>query len=140
MQTQPSTVRRWALALAVALAGLAGAPAQAADAESGLAAVYTPRLNGHRTASGERYDKNALTAAHKTLPFGTKVRVTSERTHKSVVLRINDRGPVQEGRVLDISSQAARALGLHPRDLARVKVEVVGHAPARRAGQHRRAA
>jgi len=104
----------------------ASASVSAGGPETGLAAVYNRRLNGHKTASGERYDANALTAAHKTLPFGTKVRVTNDRNHKSVVLRINDRGPTQHGRVLDVSSAAARQLGIAPMAMAEVSVEPIG--------------
>jgi len=94
--------------------------------ETGLAAVYSDRLNGHRTASGKRYDRNALTTAHKTLPFGTRVRVTNTHNRKSVELVVNDRGPRQAGRVLDISPVAAKKLGIHRRGMAEVTVEVVG--------------
>jgi rare lipoprotein A len=96
---------------------------------SGLAAVYSSRLNGHKTASGQIYHPSAMTAAHQTLPFGTKVRVTNVANHKSAVVRINDRGPVQSGRVLDLSPAAAHKLGLHKKGLTHVDVEVVsmGH-------------
>lgn len=129
-----NTVRRSALALATAVVlGLGTSlSAHAAGSESGKAAVYTVKLHGHKTASGERYDKEALTAAHKTLPFGTKVKVTNTKNQKSVVLRINDRGPVQADRVLDISSKAARSLGMHPRGMAEVTMDVVAEAPARK--------
>lgn len=110
---------------AVAACTLAAPTARAADPESGLAAVYNDRLNGRKTASGEKYDRNKLTAAHKALPFGSNVRVTNPANKKSVVLRINDRGPTQAGRVLDISPAAARALGIHPRGMAKVDVEPV---------------
>ncbi len=92
-------------------------------AESGLAAVYSSRLNGHRTASGQIYDPKKLTAAHKTLPFGSKVKVTNAKNGKSVIVRINDRGPMQAGRVLDLSPRAARALGIHRLGMAEVTVE-----------------
>ena len=110
---------------AVAACTLAAPAARAADPESGLAAVYNDRLTGRKTASGEKYDRNKLTAAHKALPFGSNVRVTNPANKKSVVLRINDRGPTQAGRVLDISPAAARALGIHPRGMAKVDVEPV---------------
>jgi rare lipoprotein A len=117
----------------------APAPAHAeATRTSGLAAVYTDRLNGKITASGERYNRNQLTAAHKTLPFGTKVKVTSARTHKSVIVRINDRGPMQPGRVLDLSPAAAKAIGIRPNAMGHVSLSVVGHAP-RHAGRHHKA-
>jgi rare lipoprotein A len=80
--------------------------------ESGLASWYGPRFHGKRTASGERFDTNELTAAHKTLPFGTRVRVKSQVNGKEVVVRINDRGPFITGRIIDLSQAAAQALGL----------------------------
>jgi rare lipoprotein A len=80
--------------------------------ESGLASWYGPRFHGKRTASGERFDANELTAAHKTLPFGTRVRVKSMVNGKEVVVRINDRGPFIKGRIIDLSQAAAQALGL----------------------------
>jgi rare lipoprotein A len=112
----------------------AEAPAKASsgEAETGLAAVYSDKLNGHRTASGQRYDRNQLTAAHKTLPFGTQVKVTHVKNGKSVIVRINDRGPVQAGRVLDLSPRAAKALGISPRGMAEVRVEVAQAAPAKK--------
>lgn len=80
--------------------------------ESGHASWYGPRFHGRLTASGERYDMYALTAAHKTLPFGTVVRVRSEVLGREVDVRINDRGPFAPGRVIDVSRAAAEALGL----------------------------
>lgn len=93
--------------------------------ETGLAAVYNDKLNGRKTANGQRYNRNLLTAAHKTLPFGTNVRVTNVKNKKSVVLRINDRGPFQQGRILDISPRAAKALGIHRLGMAEVSAVVV---------------
>src|SRR4051794_13746994 len=87
----------------------------AADAkplQSGAASWYGPGFHGKRTANGERFNTHALTAAHKTLPFGTQLRVTNERTGKSVVVRINDRGPYARGRVIDLSQAAADAVGI----------------------------
>lgn len=78
-------------------------------AESGIASVYA--YSGSRTASGERTNPAGLTAAHRTLPFGTQVRVTNRRNGQSVVVRINDRGPFVRGRVIDVTPAAARALG-----------------------------
>ena len=68
------------------------------ETQTGLAAYYSRRLNGGRTASGERFDNGALTTAHQTLPFGTRVRVTNLKNKKSVVLRVNDRGPARQSR------------------------------------------
>src|SRR6185369_16361301 len=91
----------------------------AALAESGVASVYA--YSGEKTANGERANPRGLTAAHKTLPFGTKVRVTNKRNGKSVVVRINDRGPFVRGRVIDLTPAGARALGFS--GLAPVTVE-----------------
>ena len=106
----------------------APAPVTAPAAESGLAAVYSDRLQGKKTASGERYDRNALTAAHKTLPFGTQVKVTNTSNQKEVTVRINDRGPTQAGRILDISPRAAKVLGISPKGMAEVSAVVVAEA------------
>ena len=79
---------------------------------SGRASWYGPSFHGRRTASGESFNTNALTAAHRTLPFGAKVRVVNKRTGRSVVVRINDRGPYAHGRIIDLSRAAAKAIGL----------------------------
>lgn len=87
----------------------------AAHAESGVASIYA--YNGSKTASGERASPGGMTAAHRTLPFGTRVRVTNHRNGKSVTVRINDRGPFVRGRVIDVTPAAAQALafsGLAP--------------------------
>ena len=89
-----------------------------ASAQVGLASFYK---HGGRTANGERFNANALTAAHPTLRFGTKVRVTHLKTGRSVIVRINDRGPFVRGRIIDLSYGAARAVGLRGTD----KVDVV---------------
>lgn len=94
----------------------------AASAQSGVASIYA--YAGGRTASGERVSPGALTAAHRTLPFGTMVRVTNERNGRSVVVRINDRGPFVRGRVIDVTPAAAHALGFS--GLAEVSLDVVG--------------
>lgn len=95
-------------------------------AEYGIASHYSVRSNGGRhTASGEKLDDASMTAAHKHLPFGTKVRVTHLKTGKSVVVRVNNRGPFVKGRVIDLTRDAAKALGFYKNGIARVKVEVV---------------
>jgi rare lipoprotein A len=94
----------------------------AANAQSGIASVYAS--HGGRTADGERVSPGALTAAHRSLPFGTRVRVTNKRNGRSVVVRINDRGPFVRGRVIDLSPAAARAIGVS--GLAPVEIDVVG--------------
>lgn len=90
--------------------------------ERGRASWYGSRFHGRRTASGEPFDKNALTAAHKTLPFGTRVRVRSLRNGREVVVRINDRGPFTRGRVIDLSQAAMKALGLGTHGVVRVEL------------------
>ena len=80
-----------------------------ATAQSGAASWYG---SGHRTANGEHFNPNGLTAAHRSLPFGTRVRVENKRTGRSVVVRINDRGPFVRGRIIDLSRGSARALGM----------------------------
>ena len=92
---------------------------------SGVASWYGGRFHGRKTANGERYDMHKLTAAHKTLPFGTKVRVTNSRTGQSVVVRINDRGPFVGSRVIDLSRGAASAVGMIEAGVARVKLEIL---------------
>lgn len=78
----------------------------------GVASYYGKKFAGRKTANGERFDPGQLTAAHRSLPFGSKVRVTSKRTGKSVIVRINDRGPFHRGRVIDLSRAAAQQIGL----------------------------
>lgn len=95
-------------AMFVALAIAVVAPARAQD---GVASFYSTRDSGARTASGERLDDGAFTAAHKTLPFGARVRVINKRNGRTVEVRINDRGPFIPGRVIDVTLAGARALG-----------------------------
>jgi rare lipoprotein A len=99
------------------------------DKLQGIASWYGAVLNGHRTASGERFDMHAMTACHPTLPFGSLVRVIDHDTKKSVVVRINDRGVLDEGRIIDLSYAAAEKLHIVKTGLARVDVEVLslGH-------------
>ena len=92
----------------------------------GIASYYGDKFHGRRTANGEVYNKNAMTAAHRTLPFGTMVEVTFLRTGRSVVVRINDRGPFIEGRIIDLSEGAAREIGLRPHGIGDVRVRVIG--------------
>ena len=91
-------------------------------ASRGLASFYT---EGAQTASGERFDAHEMTAAHPTLPFGTRLRVTNVATGKSVTVRVNDRGPFVSGRVVDVSYAAAETLGMIGRGVAQVKLDVV---------------
>ncbi|MBE9018072.1 septal ring lytic transglycosylase RlpA family protein [Chroococcidiopsis sp. CCALA 051] len=93
---------------------------------NGVASWYGPGFHGNRTANGETYNQNALTAAHKSLPFGTRVRVTHAGTGRSIVVRINDRGPYIGGRIIDLSAAAARVLGMAGSGVAPVRVEILG--------------
>jgi len=99
--------------------------------ETGRASWYGRFFHGRRTANGERYDMHALTAAHKTLPLGSYVRVTNPDTSRSVVVRINDRGPYVRSRVIDLSYAAAKALGMQRIGTARVKIEGLSQQEAR---------
>lgn len=110
--------------LTAALCGAAMlfALAPVAQAQSGIASIYA--YKGGKTASGERAAPGGLTAAHRTLPFGTHVRVTNKRNGRSVVVRINDRGPFVRGRIIDLTPAGARALGFS--GLAPVTVDVAG--------------
>ncbi|MGY6529206.1 MAG: septal ring lytic transglycosylase RlpA family protein [Cyanobacterium sp.] len=92
----------------------------------GIASWYGPGFHGRRTANGERFNQNALTAAHRTLPFGTRVKVTNVSNGRSVVVRINDRGPFTGGRVIDLAAGAAQAIGLKGRGVGPVTVQVLG--------------
>jgi len=96
----------------------------AAGAEEGSASYYADSLNGNSTASGEPYDKDALTAAHRTLAFDSMVKVTNLDNGKSVVVRINDRGPHAKNRIIDVSSAAAKQLGLIDSGTAKVRLEL----------------
>ena len=94
-------------------------------AEQGLASWYGARYHGRQTASGERFDMRALTAAHRTLPFGTRVQVTNLSNGRSIVVRINDRGPFVAGRVIDLSRRGAERLGFIQQGLTEVTVQTV---------------
>jgi len=105
--------------------------ALSAQGESGIASVYRPSDSdggGPLAANGERINTDALTAAHKSLPFGLLVRVTNKHNGRSAVVRINDRGPYIKGRIIDLTPAGALALGMD--GLAQVDVTVVGRAPA----------
>ena len=99
--------------------------ARGADLLHGIASWYGSVLNGHRTASGERFDMYAMTACHPTLPFGTLVRVVDQNTKRSVVVRINDRGVLDDGRVIDLSYAAAQELKITKAGLAPVAIEII---------------
>lgn len=89
----------------------------------GVASYYAHKYHGRKTSSGERYNMHSLTAAHRTLPFGASVKVTNLQNDRSVVVRINDRGPFSKGRIIDVSLEAARRLQMVSAGTARVRLE-----------------
>lgn len=127
-------MKRVGLAVMVAWLGWGtGCAARAANSTGeslgeGLASYYGPGLHGRPTASGERFDMHALTAAHRTLGFGSCVRVVNQENGRSVEVRVNDRGPFKKGRVIDVSLAAAKKLGLVEKGLARVRLYRCGTA------------
>jgi rare lipoprotein A len=98
----------------------------AQEAYQGKASWYGPQFHGRMTANGEIFDSNQLTAAHPNLPFGTKVKVTNMVNGRSVVVRINDRGPFVQGRIIDVSAGAARLLNMISTGVANVQLEILG--------------
>src|SRR5580704_18136558 len=96
--------------------------------ETGIASWYGPTFYGHRTANGEMYDGNALTAAHRTLPMPVNVRVTNLENGKSIIVRVNDRGPYARGRIIDLSARAAQLLDVVKTGTARVRVTYLARA------------
>lgn len=110
---------------AVDITEIEPAEPEAQSLGSGVASYYGKRFHGRRTANGERFDMNGLTAAHKTLPFGSKVRVTNRRNGRSVIVRINDRGPFVRGRTIDLSRRAAEQIGMISSGHAGVELELV---------------
>jgi rare lipoprotein A len=96
----------------------------ALTAETGIASHYSTKT-GFKTASGERLNDDSFTAAHKTLKFGTKVRVTNLSNGKSIIVRINNRGPFIEGRVIDLTRAGAKSLGFYEKGLTKVKLQVL---------------
>ena len=118
-----------ALLLFLLLAGCASGPSGTIDPHgykaNGSASWYGSAHHGKRTASGERFDQNALTAAHRNLPFGTFVRVTNLSNERSVIVRINDRGPFTRSRIIDVSRKAAVALDMVRSGTAKVRVEAL---------------
>lgn len=124
----------WLCALALlALAGCSSAPKSGSSAasapsghrESGIASYYGNEFHGRKTANGERFDQAQLTAAHRTLPFGTRLKVTNTQTGKSVQVRVNDRGPFVKGRVIDLSSSAFKSIASLNAGVVPVRIQVV---------------
>ena len=95
--------------------------------ETGIASWYGPKFDGGRTANGEIFDMNALSAAHRTLPLPSVVRVTNLENGRSMILRVNDRGPFARGRIIDVSRRAAQLLGFHRNGTARVRVRIMAN-------------
>lgn len=116
------TIKQVLLASLVTFAFSINASAQ----QHGKASFYSNRAHGHRTSDGSRYHKDSLTCAHRTLPFGTLLKVTNKNNGKEVVVRVTDRGPHAAGRVVDLSMAAARKLGMVNQGIAAVKVEAIG--------------
>jgi rare lipoprotein A len=122
------------MAVMLFLVGCAGTPRYAKPGhgvsaggfrQTGVASYYAHDFHGRKTANGERYNMNDLTAAHLTLPFDTRVRVTNLDTRRSVVVRINDRGPYKGGRIIDLSLGAAKKIGLVKSGTARVRITAI---------------
>lgn len=120
-----SALRSWQVACGTAL--LASLAAATEWGETGIASWYGKSLAGRLTASQENYDPTALTAAHRTLPFGTLILVVNTDNQRRVIVRINDRGPHVSGRVIDVSEAAAQILGLKDNGLANVRLKIVGY-------------
>jgi rare lipoprotein A len=128
-----------ASAVLVTLLGITGAPAGNAEQpikdvpsqpqhhwfQTGRASWYGKLFQGRTTASGEAFDMNEMTCAHRSLPLGSLIKVTNLRNHKSVIVRVNDRGPVPETRIVDLSYAAARFLGFGARGIAPVRLELI---------------
>ena len=96
-----------------------------ASAETVKASFYSTKYNGRRTASGQRFNSNAMTAAHKTLPMGTRVKLTNPRNHRSVIVRVNDRGPFVKGRDISVTRRAAKRLGFTRSGVTDLDMETV---------------
>lgn len=117
------------MALALLLLAACGSSGQRAILQTGTASFYGAQFAGRATASGVPFDPNAMTAAHRTLPFGTELEVTRIATGKSIVVKVNDRGPYADGRILDLSRAAAQRLGFVDEGVARVELRIVSCPP-----------
>jgi rare lipoprotein A len=113
------------IALALGLPFAVQAAVNAGHLGTGQASYYGREFMGSRTASGEKFDPGAMTAAHRTIAFGTRVRVTNLSNNKDVIVRVNDRGPWTKGRIIDISYAAAKKIGMHRSGTARVRLDRV---------------
>lgn len=113
------------VALGCASEASARRPIRPGDVQVGMASYYGKGFVGKRTANGERFDPNQMTAAHKTMPFGTRVRVTRQKGGQSVVVRVNDRCGCTHGRIIDVTEGAARKLDMIRSGVAKVRLEVV---------------
>jgi rare lipoprotein A len=141
-RNRPRSFTAVALALLVTVAGVTAQPTAGSQSNDshpskihkwiqiGKASWYGRRFQGHRTASGEAFDLNMLTCAHRTLPIGTLLRVTNLGNRRSIMVRVNDRGPVPTGLIVDLSFAAARSLGFNSRGNARVRLEKIDGAEA----------
>jgi len=121
-------VNEWALYILSMIALVAAAVALSLFGpyyETGIASWYGPGFHGNYTANGEVYDQEGISAAHKTLPFDTVVRVVEIETGNSIVVRINDRGPFVEGRIIDLSKGAARELGIVEKGITQVGLRII---------------
>ena len=146
LRNVPNRRRPFTAAAFMLLVTVAGSSAQAAASshahdlpqphkakqwtQAGKATWYGRRFQGHRTASGEAFDLNMLTCAHRTLPIGALIRVTNLGNRKSIMVRVNDRGPIQAGLIVDLSYAAARSLGFDRKGIAHVRLDKVDGAEA----------
>ncbi len=130
---QPAPAPAAAPAAKASVAASAPASADGADGAEGKVAYYGRKFAGRKTASGQRFNPEAMTMAHKSLPFDTQVRVTNINNKRSVLVRVNDRGPTAADRVGDLSLAAARKIGMLRSGVVMAKIEVLGQAPARKA-------
>lgn len=122
--TLPRTLMLFSLVAVLAgCSSLGGGRSGGHVSDSGKASWYGAQHHGKRTASGERFDQNALTAAHRSLPFGTRVRITNLNNNRSVTVRINDRGPYSRSRIIDVSRRAASELDMLKTGVAPVRIE-----------------
>ncbi len=128
---RPATLAGWLCALTLlALVGCSSTPKSGGSvasghSESGIASFYGNEFQSRKTANGERFDQAKLTAAHRTLPFGTRLKVTNTENGKSVTVRVNDRGPFVKGRIIDLSSSAFKTIASINAGVAPVRIQVI---------------